>query len=479
MLAQLKQVAITYVIRPRPLQWLMGALFTLPWAFVALIDDGDKPSLMPVFATIFVAIMSASLARNQLQWQCAHPRSVLMPGFRWPHLIAAWVLTISLGVVVPLILFLGESCSTWTLVCASAIAVVTTRLPLTSYVWLIPFYFILIVGGDAIEKLDVANWLTAVGYRRPLMAALTAIAWAIVVIRDLANVRQREDDRNYQAPVVGDTGERLSRTFRKARERAASTQLARQIDRSWWTSTRIDRSIAASPRMAAWRKLDLVYTEPKPPLVRLGSIALVATIWISQFIRAFQRHDAWAAEELPGLSFFASFVLAACVAIPAMPLAKRGSQMVTERLLPLSKQAYADSLLLIYLWRCAKLWLLLQIIVAVVVFALPWQEGVSINFADVASYLAISLAGLTCGSGVCFLFSYFANFISLLIGATIIAASTMGLQIYWANLEPDDSQFTAFVWAAIFTAIGIASALIARIEWRDKEYASALSDRFS
>jgi hypothetical protein len=479
MLAQLKQVAITYVTRPRPFQWFALVFLALPWIFISRLDDPGDRSPTPIIATAFVALMSAGLFKDQLSWQCAHPRSALMPDFRRPHLIMTWSLTILIAVVFPLALYHDQRCSTWTLLFASAIGVVVTRLSFTSYVLLAPFYVLLIYGGKAIEKADVADWLNAVGYRYPLMVALTLIAWAFVVVRDLAFIRQREDDRNYKAPVVGETRERLSRTFRTQRERAASTELAHQIDRSWWTSSRIDRIIAAAPRMATWQKLDLVFTEPRPPLVRFGSLAFVIFLWGASFVNQLRREDAWDAEELPEMSFYAAFILAACVVVPAMPLTKRLTQMNVERLLPLSNQAYADSLLAVFLWRSAKLWLLLQGLVAAVVFALPWQGLYPIKPDDVTGYLAMSLAGLICSCGVCSLFSLFHNLFALLLAATIIAASTLGLQIYWASLQPNDSQTTAFIWAFIFTAIGIGSALIGRIEWRDKEYAAALSDRFS
>jgi hypothetical protein len=434
---------------------------------------------MPIIATAVIALISSGLLKDQLSWQCAHPRSALMPDFHRPHLILAWGLTILIAVALPIGLYHDPARSTWTLLCASAIGVVVTRLTFTSYVLLAPFYALLIYGGKDIEKADVADWLNAVGYRYPLMVALTLIAWAFVVVRDLAFIRQREDDRNYKAPVVGETRQRLSRTFRTQRERAASTELAHQIDRSWWTSSRIDRKIAAAPRMAPWQKLDLVFTEPRPPLVRFGSLAFVIFLWGANFVNMLRRGDAWDAEELPEMSFYAAFILAACVVVPAMPLTKRLTQMNVERLLPLSNQAYADSLLVVFLWRSAKLWLLLQGLVTAVVFALPWQGLYPIKPADVTGYLAMSLAGLICSCGVCFLFSLFHNLFALLLAATIIAASTLGLQIYWASLQPNDSQTTAFIWAFIFTAIGIGSALIGRIEWRDKEYAAALSDRFT
>ena len=179
------------------------------------------------------------------------------------------------------------------------------------------------------------------------------------------------------------------------------------------------------------------------------------------------------------MSYYAALILAACVVVLAMPLTKRLTQMNVERLLPLSNQAYADSLLVVFLWRSAKLWLFLQGLVAAVVFALPWQRPNPIETADVVSYLIISFAGLICSCGVCFLFSLFHSFFALLLAAAIIAGATLGLQIYWATLDPDESQTAAFIWAFIFTAIGIGSALIGRVEWRDKEYAAALSDRFS
>jgi hypothetical protein len=480
MLAQLKQVAITYVTRPRPFQWFALVFLALPWIFISRLDDPGDRSPTPIIATVFVALMSAGLFKDQLSWQCAHPRSALMPDFRRPHLIVTWSLTILIAVLFPMALYHSPTCSTWTLLFASALGVLVTRLSFASYILLAPLYALFIYGGKDIEKADVADWLNAVGYRYPLMIAFTLIAWAFVVVRDLAFIRQREDDRTYKTPVVGKTRrERLSRTFRMQRERAASTELAHQIDRSWWASSLIDRKISAAPRMATWQKLDLVFTEPKPPLVRFGSLAFVVFLWGANFVNMLRRGDAWDAEELPKMSFYAAFILAACVVVPAMPLTKRLTQMNVERLLPLSNQAYADSLLVVFLWRSAKLWLLLQGLVAAVVFALPWQGLNPIKPADVTGYLAMSLAGLICSCGVCFLFSLFHDLLALLFAAAIIAGATLGLQTYWAHLRAHESQDAAFVWAFIFTAIGVGCALIGRIEWRDKEYAAALSDRFS
>jgi hypothetical protein len=478
MLAQLKQVAITYVTRPTPLEWLLY-LVILPLFWTLSFVDREEPQLLGVYMCVVLAMLPALAVNNQLRWQCSHPRARLMPGFCGPHLAIAWATLAVYAVAAPLIAQWNSPYSVWPFLCCAAIgAAIVQQSPrvasLTS-----PLFLVCLLSKDYLDNAAVADWLNAVGYRRPVLISATLLAWTAVIVRDLAFTRQREDHRGYQPPVVADRGKPLSRTFRMARERAASVESARRLDRSWWTSSRTDRRIAAAPRLSAWRKLDIAFSEPKPPLAIIAGSATTLVLWGMITYSSFQREGAWDAEHLPGLIFFAAIIVAMAAAGPATSLARRLPLMTAERLHPLSKQAYADSILRVCLWRSVRYWLLLQLLVAFVVFALPWQGLEPIRPDHVAGYFIVSLAGLTCGCGVSFLFSVFPGLISLLIAAVIIAASTLGLQLYWSKLRPDDSQTTAVVWAIIFATIGIGCGFIGRIEWRDKEYAASLSDRFS
>jgi hypothetical protein len=477
MLAQLKQVAITYVTRPTPLEWLV--IVGMPLMWLGILHAQAESNFMPFLAGLALGVSVNNRASDQLHWQCAHGRAALLPGFKMPHLAAAWATTLIVTAMVPLLFCQSEHHSVWAVIASATIGAALTwnSKAASSIYW--PVFIAVIFGRDYFDEAAIANWANAVGYRLYVLIAGTLLAWIALVVRDLAVVRQREDDRTYKAPVAGETSERLSRTFRIAKERAASIESARQLERSWWTSTRINRGIAAAPRMSTWRRLNFVYAEPTSLSSTWGNIAICVIIGGTFFVQEFRRQDAWAAEQLPHLSYWAAFLSAFCVAMPATPLVKRLPQMTAERLFPLSNQAYANAILLVYLWRCTKLWLLLQAAVAFVVFALPWQRLEPVAIADFASYLAIAIAGLACGCGVCALFSLFYGLGPLLFAATIVAASTLGLQIYWTNLDPHESQTAALVWAGIFTAIGIGSAAIARIEWRNKEFAATLSDRFT
>jgi hypothetical protein len=477
MLAQLKQVALTYLIRPRPLEWALFLVF-LPLSWTLTTFDRKESQLMAVYMSMVLGMLPAFAINNQLNWQCSHPRARLMPRFRGPHLAIAWTLLVVFAVISPLISQWNSPYSVWPFLCGAALGAAIVHQSPRVMSLTTPLFLFCILGKDYLDNAAVADWLNAVGYRRPVLIVATLLAWVAVIVRDLAITRQREDDRSYQPPVVADRGARVSRTFRLARERAASVQSARRLDRSSWMGAIIDRKIASAPRRSPWRKLDIAFTEPKPPLTIIAGFAMTLLYCAIVTFQRFQQDDAWDAEELPGLSFFAAMLLAMGAVAPAIPLMQRLPQMTAERLRPVSNQAFADSILLVCLWRSVKSWIALQAVVAVVVFALPWQGLDPPRLTSVAGYLTVSFAGLICSYGICMLFSNFYSLIPLLFAAAVIAASTLGLQLYWAYLRPHESQTTAIVWAIIFTVVGLGAALIARSEWRYREYA-ALSDRFA
>jgi hypothetical protein len=477
MLSQLKQVAITYVTRPTPLEWAMY-LILLPFLWTMSTVDRKEPQLLTALMSMPLAMLPAAAINNQLRWQLTHSRAHLMPGIARPHLAVAWCVLILFAVVAPLLAQCNSPYSVWPFLCSAALGVAMVQLPARAAGLTTPLFLLWIFGKESFDNAVLANWLNAVGYRRPLLISGTLLAWATVIAAHFKLLRQREDDSGYQPPVLKDTGKRLSRTFRAAKDRAASVESARRLDRSWWTSARIDRKIAAASKLSSWRKLDLAFAEPKPPLATLAGASMTIICWGMIIYATMRREGAWEAEQLRMFNFFSAILLATAAVVPAITLSRRIPQMATERLLPLTKRTYTDSILVVRLRRSARYWLALQIVAAIVVFALPWQGLEPVQPAHVAGYFAVSLAGLTCACGVSLLFSLFPGFIPLLIAAAIIAASTLGLQTYWAHLSPHESQTTAIVLAFIFTAIGIGCALIGRIEWRDKEYAAA-RDRFA
>lgn len=478
MLAQLQQVAITYVTRPRPLEWLLY-LIILPVFWTLSTIDRNEPQLMAVYLSMVLAMLPAFAINNQLNWQCSHPRAMLTPNFRWPHLAIAWTLLVVFAVIAPLLAQWTSRHSVWPFLCSAALGAAFVHQSHRAMSLTTPLCIVAIYSQNHFDNAAVANWLNAVGYRRPVLITSTLLAWALVVVRDLAITRQREDDRSYRPPVVADRGKVVSRAFRTARERAASIDSARRLDRSWWTSSRTDRRIAAASQLSAWRKLHIAFDEPKAPLKVITGWAMILAMWAAIAYSSSKREGAWDAERLPGLTYFAALILSMIAVGPAISLGRRFPLMTAERLHPLSKQAYADAIVRVCLWRSVRYWLLLQTLVAVVVFALPWQGRDPIRPEHVAGYLIVSIAGLTCGCGVSLLFSLFRGLLALLLAAVIVATSTLGLQFYWSKLRPHDSQTAVLVWAAIFTAIGVGSGKVARDLWRDKEYAAALSDRFS
>jgi hypothetical protein len=478
MLAQLKQVAINYVTRPTPLEWAMY-LILLPFLWTMSTVDRNEPQLLTALMSMPFAMLPAAAIKNQLRWQFAHPRVHLMPGFGAPHLAVAWMVLVLFAVIAPLIAQWSSPHSLWPFLFCAALGAAIVQLPQQVAGLTTPLFLLWIFGKDHFDNAAIADWLNAVGYRRPLLITGTLLAWSAVLVAHLKLLRQREDDRGFQPPVLRDTGDRLSRTFRAAKERAASVESARRLDRSWWTSARIDRSIAAASKLPSWRRLDLAFTEPMPPLTTLAGVSMTIVCWVMIIFARMEREGAWDGEQLRDLAFVSAILVAVAAVVPAINLSRRLPQMTTERVLPLSKRNYTNSILFVCLWRSARYWLALQLLAAIVVFALPWQGLEPVQPAHVIGYLAISLAGLTCACGVSWLFSLYSGFVPHLFAAAIIGAATMGLQIYWAHLLPHESQGAALVWAFLFTAIGIACALIARIEWRDKEYAAALSDRFA
>src|SRR5262245_12677421 len=122
MLAQLKQVAITYVTRPRPIQWgFVFVFFPVFWTMSTI--DRNESQLLAVYMSMVIGMMPAFAINNQLNWQCSHPRAGLMPSFRGPHLAVAWTLLVVFAVIAPLISQWNSPYSVWPFLCGAAVGV--------------------------------------------------------------------------------------------------------------------------------------------------------------------------------------------------------------------------------------------------------------------------------------------------------------------------------------------------------------------
>jgi hypothetical protein len=376
-------------------------------------------------------------------------------------------------IALPLASWNMRTSSPWPALCVAALGGFASLRPgfFSLVIW--PILALLLLGDDYIDDRTVAAWMNAEGFRFPLLASLTAIAWIGTIQRALSFGKTSEDDPYYEAAVVADPNAKVSRTFRAAAERAAWAARAK-TRRAQWEASRLDRQIHGMIQQSPWRKLAVGFAERQGPLAFLAG-AFLPIVLISA-ANVFTNEDwNWDAEILSGMGFLTGIGTAIAALMPATTLGSRIRYMATERLLPLSNQAYADAMLKICAATALRSWLAIQGIVAAFVLLPPWQNWTQPTPRDVGAYLVVSLAGLIYSYGVGMFCSSMEGCFAMLFAAATTALATIALQAYWSSLAPEDSYGRALFFSAILLAAGIAFAWRARSLWRHKELGVALS----
>ncbi len=473
MTKQIRQVAITYVTRPTLVEWIAYGLFGAIYLVFcyALLSSNVSHFLVMVFPILGV-MAPGSLFANQLHWQFRHPRSRLIPGFRAPHVIIWASLMLLITMPLPLAALSGSTVSVWPVLCGAAVGAAASQSTfLANGLWMVAF--VAWIGGDRVlDDQAVQAWMTAEGYRPPVLAITTLLAWATALWQVMRIGALPQDDPGYSEPIVTDPSANVSRTFRLAREKAT----ARSKERFWTSSESVsrwlDRQIRRVPKLRPWRRINIAFFERQSALAYLGSTLFVPFIWGVVMFRDWD----WDADRLGSFWFLTAIATAMAAFVPAAKLTARIPQMTSERLLPMSNQAYADALVGVCLWHTVRSWLILHAVMAVVAFALPWEGLDPPSPGNVAAYLAISLAGLTYCFGVGMFCSPMQGCFPLLFAGGTGALATLALQGYWTSLRPHDSQGVALFWAVVLYAAGLGFLGRARQLWRHKELGRSLAD---
>ena len=436
-----------------------------------LIDDEPRSQphlddvLLPLL--LFSIVPPVACRRHALAWQFAHPRAALTPGFAAPHLAIVATIAIFCMLGAPIAIASAASASPWFCLTIAALGVLISANPLTLTSLAGPLF----LGGKYLENhFDVGPWISAEGYRLPVLIAVAAGSWLLILRAFLCNATGREEGPRILPAVWSGTNDRSARPFRAAKQAVADAQSTRvgHAFASW----RIDRAIARLARhsdASLWRKLRLASSQTDPAFNGglIGAFMFAAIVLNRGFIHSSSpelSQEAWwtMARGLPLVSFGAAM-------LPVAMLSNRIPQMSFERLLPISNAAYAASLLINPARTSAVLWLTFHIPVMLAAHVLPWKDFDPPSITTMAAYAAISWAGmaLTFGASACCTLA--PNIGTALLTGLVGIAAMLSLPWYWQGLTPFDSRLPVIAATILCVAVGAFLIQHAYAGWRDKE----------